>query len=429
MPAPDRLPSPGQLLPRSAPARRRFRAGIPPGRWLALLAGLAGGLTTTRADTFTTATKRGTATMTLPEGTLEMHEVELRAPDVAVDAYIDAFTDRQWVIRTAGRSEFVALLLALELSPAVSDELLDQRYWHPSPDGFGFVLTPPLTLLQRLTGAERGALYHLLAGWADNKPERWPLVVASEAGWQQLLAAGCAPALVQRARALSFPFAGGWALADFSVLAAEFPARAGLQTFLSEVSVVTSSIPRLNLRTAVSLSETLSYWTVDRQNPFALPLLEAMMESDTSRGVELLAIMPGATRVLSFNIEPEDVRHDLAAASYLISTSLAAAPRPLASQESFLQWFDQAFAPTPPPLRYGDVMVLHHTAAQAVPYACAFVAADIVFARDPVGLGLWRFMQLDAVRQRNPNFSGASFQPHRLRPAAPASGAATPVRP
>lgn len=225
--------------------------------------------------------------------------------------------------------------------------------------------------------------------------------------------------MIQRVRELCYPFAGGWALSDFSVLADEFKDRAMLATLLREISTVPSTLPRLNLRTVVSVSETLEYWTVNHQNPFALPLLEALLESETTNGIEVLSIMPGSARVLSLNLDADEVSHDIYLSSFMISASLAGLPPRFQNPDQIHQWLEARFRPAPLPARYGDLWVFIQQDEHPIEFACAQIAENIVFARDPVGLGLWQFMRVEDLLRRNPHFAGGDFQIRRaLKPAA-----------
>jgi hypothetical protein len=355
----------------------------------------------------------------IPGGVLEFQVILLTAPDAAIEAYINAFSERHWTIAMDSRGAFIGHAMGLELSATSRNALFDSRYWTPAPDGNGFVVTPPFSALSALAPAERRELYHELARWSDNKPELWPLVFADETIWHRLAAAGIPDDFLQRARSLCYPFQGGDALSDFSVLAQEFPDREILRRFLEVQSTVTTILPRLKLRTAKSISETLAYWTVNHHNPFAQPILEAMLEAATTDGVELISIMPSSIRLLSFDIEPEDVSHDLQLASYVISANIATPSPHTQNPDAFSDWFAVSFEPVPPPFRYGDVLALDHPQELVLNYACAYIGGDLVFARDPVGLGLWRFMRRSEIIRRNPHFSGGSFAGLRYQGSPP----------
>lgn len=350
------------------------------------------------------------------QGTVLAHPVVLEAPSSAVRAYRRTFAERTWELGVASRAEFLAQLYALDLSAEVHDALADPELWRNaiSTDPGFLQVRPPLTLLTRLQPAERRALYHLLAAWSGNKPERWPLVFRDEAALRELVEQGASAAIIDRVAALAYPFAGGLAFSDFSVLAAEFPTTAELTRFLELASRVDGVIPRLRLRTARSISESLAYWTVNYQNPFALPLLEALAESETTGGTELESFLPGAMRNRLFDLQREEVSHDFSINSFVIAASLGAPPADPRDPAGFFAWFEQEFAPAPPPFRFGDVLVLETANGASgerlpVAYACAFIYEGLVFAKDPTGLGLWRFLSLEELQQRNPHFAGARF--------------------
>jgi hypothetical protein len=354
-----------------------------------------------------------------PEGTLELRQIELVAPDAAIEAYIINFSHREWIIRMDSRGAFLGILMGLELDSVLRNELFDPKNWTPLPEGDGFIVKPAAQVLRRLKPGERAELYRELAFWTDNKPERWPLVISDEKTFARLPAAGVSPQMIQRARELSYPFAGGWALSDFSVLAEEFPDQSMLQTFLREISTVQSKMPRINLRTAISVSQTLEYWTVDRQNPFALPLLEALLESETTNGIEILSIMPGAARVLAFNLDAKEVSYDISLNSFLISASLSGPPPRVQHPDQIYRWLEDRFRLAPYPTRYGDLWGFTHPDDHPVKFACAQIADNLVFTRDPVGLGLWQFMPLSDLLRRNPNFAGGNFELRRAVKTAP----------
>jgi hypothetical protein len=345
----------------------------------------------------------------IPGGVLEYQVILLSAPDAAIEAYLDKFSKRQWTIGLKSRGAFLGRAMGMELRSTSRDALFDPKNWGPAPAGTGFIVTPQSAALGALLPEERLELYRELAQWSDNKPELWPLIFESDAVWHRLAAAGIPSQFLRRARALCYPFAGGDALSDFSVLATEFPDREILRRFLEVQSTVTTVLPRLKLRTAKSISETLAYWTSNQNNPFAQPMLEALLEAETEDGVELISIMPSSARRLSFDIEPDDVSHDLQSASYIISSNFATTPQSLQDLDAFGHWFATNFEPVVPPYKYGDVLALDQPQGQLVNYACAFVGGDLVFARDPVGLGLWRFMRLKEIISRNPHFAGGAF--------------------
>ena len=345
----------------------------------------------------------------IPGGVLEYQVILLNAPEAAIEAYLDKFSQRQWKIGSKSRGAFLGRAMGMEIRSSARDALFDSKNWVPAPAGTGFIVTPPSSALGALLPDERRELYHELAQWSDNKPELWPLVFESEAVWHRLAAAGIPPPFLQRARELCYPFTGGDALSDFSVLATEFPNQEILRRFLEVQSTVTTVLPRLKLRTAKSVSEILAYWTSDQNNPFAQPMLEALLESETEDGIELISIMPSSARRLSFDIESEDVSHDLQSASYIISSNFSTTPQHLNDPAAFGDWFAANFEPVEAPYKYGDVLALNQPRGQLLNYACTFVGGDLVFARDPVGLGLWRFMREKEIISRNPHFARGSF--------------------
>lgn len=347
------------------------------------------------------------------QGALELRRIELMPPRATVEAYVDAFSTRTWHIGIATRGAAMGMFLGIELRPDLQQELFDPSSWRPDEIRGGFIVTPSPRLLTHMTAAERAECYQLLAQWPANKPERWPLVVPDEAGFNRLEQAGVPRDLVRRARELSFAFAGGFALSDFSVLATEFPDRTILAHFLEEVSKVTTVLPRLNLQHVRSLSDTLAYWTVDHRNTAALPLLEALIEADTGRGIELSAILPGTVRVLLFNLSPLEIHRDISTTSYVMAASVAAPGYRFSRSEQFLPWFQQNFPPVAGPPKFGDVLVMSDDTEYPLPFACAFVADDLVFTRDPVGLGVWRFMRIAELVGRNPHFAGRTIVTHR----------------
>ncbi len=350
----------------------------------------------------------------LPQGTLISQTVWLEAPVEACAAYYESFKDRTWTLELSSRVDFATGLASTTLPAPLQRALLQPELWH-QVDAETFIISPPPALLAALSRRERAELYYIVAHWPGNQPERWPLVFADEAAFQRLLEQGVAPALVERARALAYPFRGGFALSDFSVLAHEFPHRDQLIGFLQAASAVRSTIPRLRLSTASKISDLLNYWTAERQNPYAAPLLEALHEADLPDGVDLVSILPGSPRVLSYDLDPNEVPRNLSLNSFLVSAHLAQPPPPISQLDQIFVWLHESFTPTAPPLRYGDLLILSYPEDEIVAYACAYVVNDLVFARDPVGLGLWRFMTLTELQQRNPHFAAASFQPYRLR--------------
>lgn len=352
----------------------------------------------------------------IPGGYLEFQVVQLTAPDAAIEAYLDSFITRRWTIRTHSRGAFVGRLMGLEISPRKRAALFAEDNWSDTTTAGEFIVTPPPKILGQLTPEERRQLYRELARWSDNKPELWPLYLPADINWAKFTAAGIPPAFIKRVRELSYPFRNGYALSDFSVLAHEFPRRETLRKFLQIQSTVPSTLPRLKLTRAKSISQTLAYWTSDHHNPFAQPLLEALLESESEGYVDLVSIMPAAIRRLSFNIEPGEVSHDIQRASYLISANLASPSHRMKGPGTMEQWFEENFRPVKAPYRYGDILTFSHSMDQILDYACAFIGADVIFARDPVGLGLWRFMREKEILGRNPHFSGGSFEGLRYTP-------------
>ena len=364
-----------------------------------------------------------TTTVELPEGTIISQTVWLEAPEEACAAYYEAHRERIWTIEMPSREAFAAGLRDTGLPPALQAALVDPPLWQQvGPTRFR--VSPPTKLLAALRPAERAELYAILAHWTGNQPERWPLVLSGDDAFRRLETQGVAAPLVRRVRELSYPFRGGFAFSDFSVLAAEFPARDELIALLQAASAVRSEIPRLRIPTAARISEVLNYWTVERQNPAALPLLEALREADLPGGIDLVSVLPGSPRVLSYDLDPHEVPRNLSLNSFLVSSSLALPPQPISDMPTLLAWLSASFQPVEPPLRYGDMLILTYPEDELVAYACAYVVNDRVFARDPVGLGLWRFMSVNELLQRNPHFAGARFQAYRLRSQRPPSPSA-----
>jgi len=349
-------------------------------------------------------------------GVLEMQPVVLEPPAAAIEAYLNDFATREWFIPLEGRNQFFALIRESKLAPGRSGQLLDPQYWRVAPDGNGFVITPPATLLEALAPLEREKLYRHLSQWPENKVERWPLVIRDTAMFSQLQEAGFDPDLIECVKSLCYPFRGGFAFSDIAVLIAKHPDRDQLRRFLRLVSTVETQLPRLKLDRVVSITKTLAYWTMENRNPFALPLLEALLESRSPRGVDLVAILPSAARVLSLSLDPEDVGHDHAAMSYVIAASLVTNTVDLDPNESVFSWFERHFSPLEgPPLNYGDVLVVEYPNVPGPDYACVHIYGDLVFARDPVGLGLWRFLSHEELLRRNPHFAPAALVAWRKR--------------
>lgn len=369
----------------------------------------------------------GVATTTLPEGTIERRRVEFEAPEAACESYIAAFSDRVWLVNVPSPEAFGTMLARLPLPESRRAALLNPAWWRPNPGLGGFQIRPAADFLRSLTPGERAALYGLLAYWAPNKTERWPIVFPERAALARLRTLGHAPALVDLVESCVYPFAGGLAFSDFSLLAAAFPDRAQLTRFLQDSSGVGGFLPRLRIRTALSVSSALAYWTVDNNNAFARPMLEALLHSESDTGTELTALMPGATRVLSHNIDPNEVRHDASLTSFMISATLSGAPQTQVRPEEFQRWLDREFVRVEPPYRYGDLMILERPAGLPIRYACAYVADNFVFAKDPVGLGLWRFMYLAEILNRNPHFAGGHWAGFRRRALAPVQAGAAPA--
>lgn len=368
---------------------------------------------------FAEATDNPTETIDLPEGTISSQTVRLEAPEAACIAYLENYRIRRWIVRVRTPEAFEERLRAAGLTEPTITAVMDMELWSPAPDGRGFAIAPPPELTGALPAAEKRMLYRVLARWNTNKPERWPLVFSDDTAFSRLTDSGVSDAFVARVRSLCIPFAGGWALSDFSVLAAEFPEREMLLRFLQEASAVKTTIPRLRIRRAASIAQVLDYWTANAHNPYTRPLLEALAETDLPDGVDLATILPGNSRELSYNLSPEDVPRDISLSTFMISSSLALPPKPLPSMDAFLQRLDDEFDNVQPPERFGDLLIIHYPGEVVVPYACGYVVAGLAFARDPVGLGLWRFMRPEEVLRRNPHFENAGFELRRVRAQPP----------
>ena len=365
------------------------------------------------------------ASVNLPEGTIERRVVEFEAPEVACESYAETYRERVWLLNVPSSAVFGGMLERLRFSETHRAALLNPAWWQPNHAIGGFEVRPAAGFLRSLSPAERSALYGLLARWQPNRPERWPLVFPDRATIARLRTSGHAPALVDLVETCAYPFAGGLAFSDFSLLADSISDQKALVRFLQDASTVTGFLPRLRVRTALSVSSAMAYWTVENNNPFARPILEALLHSETDTGTELTALMPGATRVLSHNIDPEEVRYDTSLTSFVISSTLSGVPQPFTKPDEFQRWLEREFVRVDPPYRYGDLMILDRPGGPPVRYACAYVADNFVFAKDPVGLGLWRFMYLGEVLNRNPHFSGGSWTGFRRRAAVANQAAIT----
>jgi hypothetical protein len=164
----------------------------------------------------------------------------------------------------------------------------------------------------------------------------------------------------------------------------------------------------------------LAYWTIDHHNAFALPLLETLLEADTAEDIDLITLLPGLPRGLSNDIDVSDVRFDFSSSSLMVSASLSVLPVDVLDRQRFRSRIEQGFRNVNDEPRFGDLLVLAERDETDVAYACAVIAGDIVFAKDPTGLGLWRFMRREEVLNRNPHFKGRSFITRRFT-AAPAN--------
>jgi hypothetical protein len=348
------------------------------------------------------------------EGYLDRRTVTFEAPTAACESYYDTFRARTWRVGLTTPAAFEALLAALPLSDSHRRTLLTPAWRSAHPEG-GFEIRPTDEFLRSLTFGERAALYALLARWEANKPERWPLVFADLTALRRLQQPGYPPEFIRRVEACAYPFDGGLAFSDFSLLAAEFPDRAMLIGFLQQASASVGLVPRLKLRHALSVGSALAYWTVDNNNSFAQPLLEALLHAETDEGVELTALFPGAVRILAHDIAPEQVRHDFSLRSFVISAALSGGPQVFAEIGDFEPWFQRNFVRVAAPFRFGDLMVLERPAGLPIRYACAYLADDLAFAKDPVGLGLWGCLPLADILRRNPHFAGGTWVAYRRR--------------
>ena len=400
-------PASGHLPPSVDPLRR---CG-----WIAVLL-----LALLSSSSLRAQNQQGTFGPDTPRGRILSQQLELEAPHDACVAYLEAFRQRRWIVRTPSREAFLAELAAMGFSDATRQALGAPENWRQTDDPERFEVDPPVAFLLNLPPKERAVLYRVLAQWQANKVERWPLVFRDAAAIGRLADADGAAlpsAAVQLVRELSLRFAGGFAFSDFSVLAERFPDDALLLRFLRAVSTVDTVLPRLSVRNATSVTDTLAYWTANHLNPFSEPMLVALLEARTERGVELASLLPGSARALSYDLDPAEVSHDTAINSFVISANVAAPPHPADDLASFFGWFHTRFKPATDEPRFGDVLVLNANDQTVLDYACVFVADDLVFAKDPVGLGLWRFMRVTELLARNPHFAGGRFQ--RVRYQAP----------
>lgn len=351
------------------------------------------------------------------EGFLDRRTVTFTAPTEACESYYETFRTRTWRIGVTTPAAFDGLLAALPLTETHRLALLNPTWRSAHPEG-GFEIRPTDDFLRSLAPGERAALYALLARWETNKPERWPLVFADAAALRRLQKSGRPPEMLRQVEAWAYPFAGGLAFSDFSLLAAAFPDRAMLVGFLQDASASVGLLPRLKLRHALSVGSALAYWTVDNNNSFARPMLEALLQAETDEGIELTTIFPGAMRVLAHDITPDQVRRDFSLRSLVISAGLSGGPQLFDEIGDFEPWFHRNFTRVSAPFRFGDVLVLERPAGLPVRYACAYIADDLAFAKDPVGLGLWGFLPLDDILRRNPHFAGGTWAAYRRRDLA-----------
>lgn len=293
----------------------------------------------------------------------------------------------------------------------------DPARWQVEDAGGYFVVPAPETLVD-LTAEERAALYRWLAQFGDNKIERWPLVFASpEVLTAQVREAGLSPAFLARVTQLAYPFAGGWALSDFSVLAAEYPVD-DLRRWLVAVSATPSFVPRLHLERAGNLAEALAYWTLHDRNARIRPILLALLKTPSARGMEIAPLLPGAAALWAHDFNADHVRYDVTPMSFFVAVSIGDPAEPPDPNRPVSAWFSEAFAPVAGPRRFGDVLVLDPRGQGPLTFACTWIDENIVFARDPVGLGLWRFFTLAELQRRNPHFTHGIWATYRRREAA-----------
>ena len=355
-----------------------------------------------------------------PEGLVDRQPLQLRAPDAVVDAYLAAFSQRRWSVGGLSRREVLAEWAGLPLRPETKAHLADTSFWTIAEDG-ALSLEPPPSLVTAFSPAERAALYAWLAGSDANRVERWPLVIA-DAGALDAIAhrAKTSAALTARVRTLAYPFAGGLALSDVSVLAAEFPADE-LHRWLVAASAVQGFLPRLHLERARSVADALAYWTMQGRHVRIRPVLEALLRAPVAQGVELGPLLPGVGALWMNDIAPEQVRFDVTDVSFYVAATLNGIGSPPDDQESAETWFMQNFSRIAQPGQFGDVWVLDPGQTGPLAFACTWIADDIVLARDPVGLGLWRFVDWADMQRRNPHFAAGRWTCYRANPqrAAP----------
>jgi hypothetical protein len=401
------VPSAPGHLPPSCPLLRRCRWNAP--LLLALLCGTS----------LVAQNQQGTFGPATPRGRILSQKLELEAPEDACIAYLKTFTERRWTVRTLSREAFLVDLAAMGFSPATRQALGAPEHWQRTDEPQRFEITPPTALLLSLPANERAVLYQVLAQWQANKVERWPLVFRDAAAIARLAdpdGTALPAAAVQLVDDLSLRFAGGLAFSDFSVLAECFPDQALLLRFLRASSTVETVLPRLSVHDATSVTDTLAYWTANHHNPFSEPMLVALLDARTERGVELASLLPGSARALSYDLDPAEVSYDTAINSFVISANIAAPPHPATDLAAFFGWFHVRFKPTTDEPRFGDVLVLNANDHTVLDYAGVFVADDLVFAKDPVGLGLWRFLRVPELLERNPHFVDGRFLRLRYHP-------------
>jgi len=351
-----------------------------------------------------------------PWGRLEYYYTYLHATTEQVEAMQLPSRTTTWVFRAPTEQDLRQAIQRIFPEHKNLDWLDDGRRIQKGA-GESFRVSPPADFCKALTEGERSALAQVLRMWPENRFYAHPMVIESgdPAAW--LTDAGLEASSVELGASLCYRIGGTWLFSDLPLVLSETGSRGQEKRLMRAMSRTRTLILRLHIDQSQDLRQLSSYWSNGNRKAL-LPILESVLET---RGVERLDVahlLPPLPRMLLYTYPTED----MAVAGRYPDCNWT-------SLNFFRRWPDAGFLGdgaltaalardyaviATPPLRLGDILVLVASGSQMALHSCVYVAGDIVFTKNGVGLASpWILMRMKDLRARYDRFGALETVAYR----------------
>lgn len=331
-----------------------------------------------------------------PWGELKISRIETQLP---LDSIIlSKYEDRncRWVFPNYTMDQLQSLLRSTDLTGAQQDRLLQAARAEPSVSGL--VLSPDdETVLAMSTGA-RGAIYTVLAGFAENAAQFDPFRYPADSVEEWLDEEEVAPATISLVRRLLYTRGQYVVFSDVSQVLNSLPAREDKVRLIRMVAQQSSVILRLQIHARSNVAALAQYWSGNGRIKNVQPLLESLAKAPGGGEIDIVHLLPVFARRRLY-CYPEPAQQDIRFDCHWTSLNFWNVPPDnryldVANVREDLQ---TRYTPVTGDYRYGDVLLFLVGNNDAI-HSAVYIAANIVFTKNGgSGESPWILMELDRL--------------------------------